>query len=50
MQVKENEQCGNCYSYDVKRDPDFPDTMWNCNNCGMEWNEDGEVLLNPNEI
>jgi uncharacterized Zn finger protein len=32
-------QCPVCGSEDTRKDPDFPETMRNCNWCGSEWND-----------
>jgi len=43
-------ECPVCNSTDTCNDPDYPETMMNCNNCGSEWNTDGDVTLNSREL
>lgn len=37
------EKCPVCGSVNCSPDLDFPDTIENCDNCGTEWNCEGEI-------
>ena len=43
-------QCPVCNSIDTCNDPDFPETMKNCNFCGSEWNIDGDIILDAKKL
>jgi hypothetical protein len=45
-----SENCPKCGSHNVRDDFDFPDTMRCCENCGADYNSEGELVFDPDEV
>jgi len=48
IELKEEETCPNCNRTNTRKDFDFPDTMRCCDDCGADYLNDGELILDPN--